>query len=240
MDDADSHRLLSLIKQTAMTTLKVIVIFLCFSFVTVVSLTRPLSSVNFTITVADLYKTLNDASDTTLRRVANEIVEALHKLPDEEKFIKEASSIAQELDMPVHNLFVKFYIESGIDPSRQNKGTKATGIYQLMKFNMRDGMTPEKFKKLSATQQLKYYREYIIPYKKYLKGKGAVELYVANLCPKALVKGHYVLYKKDRDVQEYKGNQVLDIRVARTGKPGKDGIIDRGDIQAVVNRYLIE
>ena len=216
------------IMKTIVTTLKILIVFSAFSIIALIGSTKPTVTGSFSISISSI---IDDIEKTSIKQevltgVNNKITNAVNKLADKEEFITETRKIAAELGVDPNLLLAKFYVESRIDPTKKNKDTGASGIFQIMWFNLPDGMTLVKFRQLSATEQLKHYRTYILPYKKYIK--EIEDLYVANICPAALIEGRKILYKYPS--KEYTQNDGLDVN--------KDGKITRQDIRKVILRYL--
>ncbi|HMT02440.1 MAG TPA: hypothetical protein PKD00_03905 [Burkholderiales bacterium] len=211
---------------------KVLTVFLVTTILVSAMITRPIiigeisiSSINLMEKVVEELET-HEMTKAVAYKVNDKVRARLNALPDKANFIKEVNVIAKELGVRPELLVIKFYIESKIDPGIANKNTNASGIFQLMPRNMPKGTTAKEFRDLTATEQLKHYRDYILPYKKYIK--NIEDLYVANLCPAALIKGHQVLYKYPS--KEYIQNKGLDM--------DKNGDISRKDIRRVINSYL--
>lgn len=173
---------------------------------------------------------LNEVKRTTILKVSHKIVASVNQLPDKNEFLSEVNKIARELGVDPALLLIKFYIESKIDPTEKNKDSGASGIFQLMPENMPANMTPKEFRKLTATQQLKYYREYIKPYKRFLKKAKIEDLYLLNLYPAAVKKKSEVIFRYPD--QKYIQNMGLDLN--------KDGKITRKDIRKRIESLLIE
>jgi hypothetical protein len=211
--------------------LRTILIFVLTSTIIMMATTKPTITLDISyeqfaaITATDLpYK------KETLKKVKKEIVDKVNALPDKDSFMKEVEAIAEDLGISPAQMLIKFYIESKINPNAKNPVSSASGIYQAMQMTLPKGMTTEQFRKLSATEQLKYYRGYISNYAKYIRPGHVEDLYVANICPRALIKNQEVLYSSPS--KEYKQNKVLDVN--------KDGKITRTDIRKIILSWLNE
>jgi hypothetical protein len=220
-------------KLILMSVIKVLFVFMCFSFITVVSLTRPLISIELSANMEELINIADYTEARSVLKVKKKILTAVDDLGKEKvTFLKEVNRIAKELGVDPSLLLIKFYIESKIKPWERNKQSGASGIFQLMPANMPKGMTAKQFRTLTATEQLKHYEAYILPLKKYLRNKdGKIEienLYVGNLCPAALVEGRETLYSAPS--QAYLQNKGLDCN--------RDGKITRKDLRKVINSYI--
>ena len=213
--------------------LRTVIVVLGSSVMISVAATKPVVYIDFTTIVTTelaANAVINEAKKRTVMRVLKKIVQEVNALPDKDTFLIEVNKLAKELKVDPALLLVKFHIESRINPKAKNPDTKASGIFQAMKGALPPGMTLTELRKLSATEQLDYYAYYIKPYAKYIREGHIEDLYVANLCPRALIKGHQVLYRKG--TPEYEGNKGLDI--------DKDGRITRKDIRRVIESYLEE
>ena len=213
--------------------LRTVIVVLGSSVMISVAATKPIVYIDFTTRVtSELEKTavVNDAKRKTVMRVVPKIVQEVNALPDKETFLVKMNKLAEELNVDPALLLVKFHIESKINPSAKNPNTKASGIFQAMKGALPPGISLSEFRQLSATEQLDYYAYYIKPYSKYIRPGHIEDLYVANLCPRALIKNHKTLYK--RGTPEYEGNKGLDL--------DNDGRITRTDLRNLIESYLIE
>lgn len=216
-----------------MRIIMVIVVFIGFSFVATVSMTRPTISVEVSTTIEELRNLATYIEAKSVLKVKKRILDAVEALGTEKVgFLKEVNRLSKKLGVDPSLLLIKFYIESGIRPWKKNDDSGASGIFQLMPKNMPDGMTSRQFRALTATQQLQHYEVYITPYIPYLKdktGKIPIEnLYILNLYPAAIVEGKHVLFA--RPSLAYKQNKGLDRDF--------DGDVDRTDIRRVINSHL--
>lgn len=252
MEDGESKivkRLKKLINDTIMKILKVFSVFMLGSFIMVMSFTRPTISIELSKYIEELDNIaleIKEVSEATLK-LKNNVRKELDKLGKEKPlFLKEVNKIAKDLQVDPAVLLVMFYIESRFDAGIQNDDTNATGIFQLMPRYMPEGMTPARFKNLTATEQLDYYYKMVKPLHtsghllhkvELVKGKAIVtktktipieNMYIANFYPKTLVDRSYVIARKGGNV--YSNNKGLDVN--------KDDVIDRGDIRAKILKYL--
>lgn len=221
-------------KTVITTTAKVLSFFILTTLIASMVLVRPMVSADVNISITSM---LEDIENTVVKQevlynVKKKILAAVNKLPDKEPFLKEINAIGKDLGVQPSLLLVKFYIESRIDPTQRNEDTNASGIFQLMPIGMPDGMTPSQFRKLTATQQLKYYREYITPYKKHLKDAEIEDLYLLGLYPKAVVSNPKPEIIFQSPSKFYTQNNGLDYN--------KDGKITRRDIRRTIVQYLEE
>lgn len=210
---------------------RVTLVFLFSSILIIMSAKEPvvLIDVNYEL-ISELTKLSEDLTykKEVVAKVKARVSNRVELLPDKKEFLREIKVLSEELNVPPSLLLIKFYIESRIKPTEKNSKSGASGIYQAMWFTLPKGMTTAKFRTLSATEQLKYYRQYITPYKSYIRPGHIEDLYVANICPAALINKQEVLYK--RPSKEYNQNTGLDIN--------KDGKITRKDIRKIIESYL--
>jgi len=216
--------------KTVLTTVKILLVFLVMTITLGIALTRPVVSADVNISVASMLDDINNTvvKQEILYKVKKDIITAVNKLPDKESFLKELNSIANDIGVDPSLILIKFYIESGIDPTQRNRDTDASGIFQLMWFNLPKGMTPKEFSMLSATEQLKYYRKYITPYKKYLKNAEIEDLYLLGLYPAKVINKTEIIFVYPSE--NYIQNRGLDTN--------KDGKITRRDIRRKITNYL--
>ena len=112
---------------------------------------------------------------------------------ERQAFNEKLNEISKELGIKKIDLLSIMYIESGLNPQAQNPITNATGLIQFMPSTAkRLGTTVENLYKMNATQQLKYVKKYLLPFKD--KINNVYDLYFAVFFPNAIGKPNdYVL-----------------------------------------------
>jgi uncharacterized protein (DUF1697 family) len=106
-------------------------------------------------------------------------------------FYQKLIQICNEVGMKPEHLLQVMSFESGLSPSAINPSSKASGLIQLMDFNLPSlGFkgTSKDFSNLSGEQQLDYIAKFIRDKRKYFNQpfKSAAQYYVGNFFPVAL------------------------------------------------------
>lgn len=232
-DVENNSKLQKLLQLILQKLIRVFLVFAVMGVVTTMAITRPTVKSSFVI---EIYEQLNDLKREILLNLQDEIVAEVDLLPDRDTFLAEILDISEELGIDASLMLIKFHIESKLNTKAKNKDTGASGIFQLMNSTLADmkkagkvdqSMTLVKFRKLSATEQLKLYRLYIAPYAKYIK--NIEDVYVANIWPAALQqRGDAVLFRKGSIY--YDQNSGLDFN--------NDGKVTKSDIRAICITYI--
>src|SRR4051812_17017259 len=85
-------------------------------------------------------------------------------------FFVELSAMCARLGCDPFDLLRVIYAESGVSASAENAASGASGLIQLMPFNLASvgwAGTPQTFRQLSAEAQLLYVERYFEPWKAY-------------------------------------------------------------------------
>lgn len=144
-------------------------------------------------------------------------------------FNRKLEKVANKLGVRANDLLAIMKQESGVDPSRVNSTSKATGLIQFMPDTARRlGTTTDALAKMSAVEQL----DYVYLYYKSVKlkpGSDVGDMYVATFYPAAAGQpDNYVISSRGNKV--YNQNAGLD--------RNKDGTITVGDVKKSVSRFV--
>ncbi len=148
-------------------------------------------------------------------------------------FNKKLEKMCKELGVNTKDMIAVMKLESGVDPSRVNKTSGATGLIQFMpKTAAALGTTTAELAKMSAVEQL----DYVYKYFKMVglrPGSNLQDLYMAVFMPAAMGKGpDHVLGQRGASGfsgKVYDQNSGLD--------KNKDGIITVADASQTVQRF---
>lgn len=137
------------------------------------------------------------------------------------EFMNEINRYSKEKGIKASDLLSVMAYESGIDPSKVNKKSGATGLIQFMPKTAKDlGTTTEELGKMSRVQQMKYVEKYFdLPGNKLKPGSSAGEIYSKVFLPAR--SGSEILTKRGEDY--YESNKGLDV--------GNKGYITKSDLQ---------
>ena len=144
-------------------------------------------------------------------------------------FNKKLNKVADSLGVKSNDLLAIMKLESGVDPSRVNPMSGATGLIQFIPSTAAWlGTSVEELRKMSAVEQLDYVYKYfkMIGIK---PGMSVGDLYLAVFYPAAL--GHdddHVISANGGKV--YSQNKVLDT--------DRDGNLTVGDVKKSVERFV--
>jgi lysophospholipase L1-like esterase len=147
------------------------------------------------------------------------------------EFQQKIVQIAQDLGTDPNFLMAIMEFESGINPARQNKSSKATGLIQFLPSTAKGlRTTVDALQKMTAEEQLPFVARYFASYKG--KIKTIEDAYMAVLFPRAMGKPNdYVLFTKDdKDPRNYNFNKGLDAN--------KDGKVTKEEAAAPVRAAL--
>jgi hypothetical protein len=147
-------------------------------------------------------------------------------------FIEEVEAMSARLGMDPNVLLSVFAFESGIDHTRKNPTSTATGLIQLMDYTAKEyGVTTQQLKEMTPLEQLKIVERYYTRWAKISKVEGVYSIpenvYAAVAAPASL------RYPLDRPVyrkggQNYAANPAWDV--------DKDGNITKGEfLRAIMN-----
>ena len=144
------------------------------------------------------------------------------------EFLNKTAAIAKELGGNVNHLMAIMQFESGIDHTRINRLSGATGLIQFMPSTARGlGTSTSALAAMGEVQQLDYVAKYLSPYKGKLNTIG--DFYAAVLWPAAVGKSDgYVLFSAPSI--EYRQNNGFD--------RNRDGIITKAEMTALVSGKL--
>ncbi len=141
------------------------------------------------------------------------------------EFREKVFEVAEKLEMDPNHLLLVMNLESAgtWDPGVQNPNTNATGLIQIMPFNVGWlGTTIEELKNMSQVEQM----DYVYKYLKRHKGKmtDLTKAYLAVFSPAYMNKDpNFVLYETPSNAYEL--NKGLDVN--KNGKIEKSEIIQK-------------
>jgi len=143
-------------------------------------------------------------------------------------FDTKLQKVADRLGVNKADLIAVMRLESGLDPTAQNKKSKATGLIQFMPDTAREvGTTTDELLRMSAVQQLDYVYKYFVM-RGIQPGMKLGDLYLAVFWPAAVGKpDNYVIARRGSSVYDW--NDGLDVT--------KDGILTAGDARRAVQRF---
>ena len=154
-----------------------------------------------------------------------------------EEFLKAVEAMAKRLKIDPNKMMNVMAFESGIDPSKKNPNSSATGLIQFMNSTAADlGTTTDKLKGMDAIGQLKYVEEYFKQFKKMADTQEAV--YTAVLAGRPASSPDSVLFSKGGKStgRAYTANAALDADKSGTitaaeaaAKAYKQGFLSAGD-----------
>src|SRR5437868_5373190 len=149
-------------------------------------------------------------------------------------FFVELRAMCARLGCDPFDMLRVMYAESGVSASAENAASGASGLIQLMPFNLPSvgwAGTPQAFRQLSAEAQLPYVELYFEPWKAY--GLTSVNrLYQAVFLPGTLSRG-----SSDGTVICARNGFLSDAYTANASvDTGNKGYITVGDLRAAVDR----
>ena len=147
-----------------------------------------------------------DRNSAGIKKWAKAIAEA-----GGEEFLKEVERIAANLKIDPNKLMNVMAFESGLDPSKKNPNSSATGLIQFMNSTATQlGTTTADLKGMNAIEQLKYVEAYFKQFKSLVDTQEAI--YTAVLAGRPVSDPESVLFSKGGKStgRAYSANAALD------------------------------
>lgn len=189
------------------------------------------------ITSSDLYKAVVDFGREQLAKYVSPVTAQEYPKKEEGKkyskvsyykdpeFSEELNRVAKKYDIDPLDLLAVMHIESGVDSTRVNSSSRATGLIQFMPSTARKlGTSVEELSNMTNAEQMKYVDKFF-DMMNLRKGASGPEIYATVFLPAR----RYRDVLTTSDEKYYKPNRGLDV--------DKDGDIDQSDISTFVSKH---
>ena len=135
------------------------------------------------------------------------------EVANDEVFLSMTEELASKYDIDPSVLLAIMDFETGgtFNPAQKNAaGSSATGLIQFMSSTAKNlGTTVEELEKMTRAEQLPFVEKYLDQFSSKIRGKGASDVYMAVLFPKAINKSDdFVLFREG--TKAYSQNKGLD------------------------------
>jgi len=180
----------------------------------------------FLSTNSSITSSLTKSTAADVKSHVSDIDVSIIQDPD---FNSKLQKISHELGVDANDLLAIMKLESGVDPSRVNPLSNATGLIQFMPKTAHNlGTSVEELRGMTAVEQL----DYVFKYFKMIgvkPGMDVGDLYLAVFYPAAIgKKDNHVISTAGKQI--YNQNKVLD--------KNKDGTLTVADVKNSVARFV--